>query len=84
MSLNYRNADPSLPFNGAVNAGAQVEGQVMQEANATGGQFIQRMRPLPDTSVMLGRPLTVSDLMVGMLRHHNAQKDLHALMQRGR
>ena len=81
--LNARQADPSLPYQPAGGASMQVAGQVSQEANATGGQFVQQLVPLPDTESLLGRPLRMTDVVVGLMRHQNAQQDLdHALRHR--
>ena len=78
---NYRNADPSLPYQPAGGAGAQVEGQESQARNGTGGQFIDRFVPLPDTESLLGRPLKLSDVVVGIMRHQNAISDLTEAMR---
>lgn len=80
--LNYRQADPALPFQPAGGASMQVEGQVSQAANATGGQFLDRMVGLPDTEVLLGRPLRMADVVVGMIRHENAKADLSEALKR--
>ena len=79
--LNYRNVDGSLPYQPAGAAGAQVEGQVTQARNGTGGQFIDRFVPLPNTEQLLGRPLRMNDVVVGLARHQNAKADLAEAMR---
>jgi hypothetical protein len=81
--LNYRNADPSLPYQPAGAMGQNDEGQVsMPRMGSSGGQFLDRFVPLPNTENLLGRPLRLQDVVVGLARHHNAKADLADAIQR--
>jgi len=80
--LNYRNADPSLPYQPAGGVGVNDEGQVAQPRMATGGQFLDRFVPLPNTENLLGRPLRIQDVVVGIARHQNAKADLEEALAR--
>ena len=82
MFMNYRQADGSLPYQPAGAASAQVEGQVSCDRNATGGQMIDKFVPLPDTETLLGRPLRLNDVVVGIVRHQNATADLAEALRR--
>jgi len=82
MFNNYRQADMSLPYQPAGGSSVQVEGQVMCDKNATGGQFIDQFLPLPDTENLLGRPLRLNDVVVGIVRHQNATADLEEALRR--
>jgi len=82
MLNNYRQADMSLPYQPGAAASAQVQGQVMCEKNATGGQMIDQFVPLPGSEVILGRPLRLNDVVVGIVRHQNATADLAEALRR--
>lgn len=82
MFNNYRQADGSLPYQPAGGASMQVEGQVMCDKNATGGQMLDHFVPLPDTETLLGRPLRLNDVVVGIVRHQNANADLAEALRR--
>jgi hypothetical protein len=82
MLNNYRQADMSLPYQPGAAASAQVQGQVLQDRNATGGQMIDQFVPLPGSEVILGRPLRLNDVVVGIVRHQNATADLAEALRR--